>query len=132
MLDTPDNPISVGFTLSTFVPQGATVREQADAVSFIGSMLFARCVSGARTVPPGRRQEVGGIVFEGYGAHMDRQVPQLRRRPDAWLLTCRCSYPVPYLTAAASLGMTQADVDAFCSRLGKVLAEARKRNTMRR
>lgn len=35
-------------------------------------MLFSRCVSGTRTVPTSERLEVGGIAFEGYGAHLDR------------------------------------------------------------
>ncbi len=37
------------------------------------------------------------------------------------------SYPVPYLTAAASLGMTHADVDEFCVRLRKCFADVRRR-----
>jgi len=68
VLDTPDNPISVALTLSTLVPPGSS----DDAVSFFGSMLFSRCVSGTRAVPRGKRLEVGGTVFEGYGAHHDR------------------------------------------------------------
>ena len=68
VLDTSDNPISVALTLST------VATSSDDAVSFFGSMLFSRCVSGTRTVPRGKRLEVGGIVFEGYGAHHDRCV----------------------------------------------------------
>lgn len=37
------------------------------------------------------------------------------------------SYPVPYLTAAASLGMTHGDVDDFCARLRKCFADVRRR-----
>jgi O-phospho-L-seryl-tRNASec:L-selenocysteinyl-tRNA synthase len=73
VLDTPDNPISVALTLCTLcTPEGATGKPD-EAVSFFGSMLFSRCVSGTRAVPRGKRQEVGGVVFEGYGAHHDRR-----------------------------------------------------------
>jgi O-phospho-L-seryl-tRNASec:L-selenocysteinyl-tRNA synthase len=71
-------------------------------------MLFSRCVSGTRTVPTGRTEEVGGVRFQGYGAHHD-------------------AYPVAYLTAAATLGTTREDVDDFCARLAKTFAEARRR-----
>jgi hypothetical protein len=43
------------------------------------------------------------------------------------LLRLPCSYPWPYLTAAATLGTTRQDVDAFCARLRKCFADARKR-----
>ena len=123
LLHTPDNPISLGITLSTLLP--AAGQSQAEAVTSFGSMLFLRCVSGTRTVPLGRSQEVGGVSFVGYGAHVD-------------------AYPVPYLTAvrprvahvparlltplrqAASLGMSREDVDEFCLRLSKVFRQAAK------
>ncbi len=71
MLDTPDNPISVAMTLTSL--EGAP-GSSGDAVSFFGSMLFSRCVSGTRAVPRGKRLEIGGHVFEGYGAHHSRRV----------------------------------------------------------
>jgi O-phospho-L-seryl-tRNASec:L-selenocysteinyl-tRNA synthase len=70
VLDTPDNPISVAMTLATL--EGAP-GSGGDAVSFFGSMLFSRCVSGTRAVPRGKRLEVGGHAFEGYGAHTGRR-----------------------------------------------------------
>jgi O-phospho-L-seryl-tRNASec:L-selenocysteinyl-tRNA synthase len=82
LLHTPDNPISLGITLSTLAP--AAGQSPAEAVSSFGSMLFLRCVSGTRTVPLGRSQDVGGVSFLGYGAHVD-------------------DYPVPYLTAVRPL-----------------------------
>jgi hypothetical protein len=36
-------------------------------------MLFSRCVSGTRAVPQGKRLEIEGHVFEGYGAHHSRR-----------------------------------------------------------
>ena len=91
-------------------------------------MLFSRCVSGTRAVPRGKRLEVGGIVFEGYGAHHDR-CAALPREALLALLTGAVarSYPHPYLTAAAALGTTHADIDAFCARLRKCFVDARKR-----
>jgi hypothetical protein len=71
-------------------------------------MLFSRCVSGTRVVAPGNRQEVGGIVFDGFGASYDE-------------------FPVAYLTAAAALGTTREDVDRFCTQLTKCFKEYRKK-----
>ena len=71
LLDTPGNPISMGMTLGTL---SDAARGDED-VAFFGSMLFARCVSGTRTVPRGKVQDVGGITFRGYGAHHSRRVP---------------------------------------------------------
>ena len=71
-------------------------------------MLFSRCVSGTRVVAPGKRQDVGGVVFDGFGASHD-------------------CYPVPYFTAAAALGTTRDDVDRFCSQLTKCFKDYRKK-----
>lgn len=105
LLETPGNPISVGVSL-----EGVDGREGTPGanVSFFGSMLFSRCVSGTRVVAPGKRQEVGGIMFEGFGASHD-------------------NYPVPYFTAAAALGTTRNDVDRFCVQLNKCYKDYRKR-----
>ena len=91
VLDTPDNPISLAMTLSML--SSADAGRDA-AVTFLGSMLFARCVSGTRTVPRGKRQEVGGLVFEGYGAHHDRR---------GWCITADCVA----LTRSRALTATQ-------------------------
>ena len=68
----------MGMTLSTLVTPAPAPSD--DAVTFFGSMLFSRCVSGTRTVPRGKRLEVGGIEFEGYGAHHDWCVWRLWQR----------------------------------------------------
>ena len=67
-----------------------------------------RYVFSTRVVVPGKTQEVGGITFHGFGASHD-------------------AYPVPYFTAAAALGTTREDVDAFCARLAKAFADFRKK-----
>lgn len=38
------------------------------------------------------------------------------------------NYPVPYLTAAAALGMKKSDVDMFIQRLDKALTKVRRRS----
>ena len=80
LLETPGNPISMGMTLSTLSDAAGGDED----VAFFGSMLFARCVSGTRTVPRSKVQEVGGIAFRGYGAHHSRRV-----RTSAWCLHAR-------------------------------------------
>ena len=77
-------------------------------ITFLGSMLFGRCVSGTRVVARGKAQQVGGLAFSGYGAHCD-------------------AYPADYLTVAAAIGTTEAEVDEFLSRLATCFAEFRRR-----
>jgi len=141
LLETPGNPISMGVTLSALErdlariesgearrdgrgdddddenendkadanePTPPTRRTRKTSVSFFGSMLFSRAVSGTRVVVPGKTQEVGGITFCGFGASHD-------------------AYPVPYFTAAAALGTTREDVDAFCARLARAFTDFRKK-----
>jgi|AntAceMinimDraft_1070359.scaffolds.fasta_scaffold28267_2 O-phospho-L-seryl-tRNASec:L-selenocysteinyl-tRNA synthase len=105
LLETPGNPISIGMSLAGLAAEGGGV---GGGISFLGSMLFSRCVSGTRVVAPGNRQEVGGIVFDGFGASYDE-------------------FPVAYLTAAAALGTTREDVDRFCTQLTKCFKEYRKK-----
>lgn len=99
VLETPKNPISFAVTVDS-------VTEGADPTYF-GSMLFSRGVSGTRVVKPGVKKEVCGISFDGYGAHTD-------------------AYPHAYFTAAAAIGLTEAEVDAFVERLDKTVRELRK------
>jgi len=76
-------------------------------VTFLGSMLFRRAVSGTRVVARGKEQTVAGHCFKGYGAHCD-------------------AYPSDYLTFAAALGTTERDVDEFIRRLGLCIKEYQK------
>ena len=78
------------------------------SVSLIGSMLFSRCVSGTRVIAPGVIKTIGAHEFHDYGAHVT-------------------GYPHAYLTAAAAVGMAASDVDAFLSRLDKVLIKFRRK-----
>uniref|UniRef100_S4RAG1 O-phosphoseryl-tRNA(Sec) selenium transferase n=1 Tax=Petromyzon marinus TaxID=7757 RepID=S4RAG1_PETMA len=100
LLHTPHNPISLG--THTLGPR------QRSVVTQLGSMLFTRQVSGARVVPLGGvTQTVGGREFRGFMSHSP-------------------CYPVAYLNAAAAIGMTQADVGAFASRLSRCLDALRR------
>jgi len=90
---------SVGGASSTTAP--------GNAATYLGSMLFARGVSGTRVVAPGERRSVGPLSFEGYGASCD-------------------AYGCAYLTAAAAIGMTEEDVDVFAERLEATIAEYRR------
>lgn len=49
------------------------------------------------------------MIFLGWGAH-------------------NSNYPVPYLTAAAALGMKRSDVDIFIQRLEQALSKVRRRS----
>lgn len=123
LLETPGNPISMGVTLSSLELDLRTIAEdesnEGDSkdssenikptpVTFFGSMLFSRAVSGTRVVVPGKVQEIGGLKFHGFGASVD-------------------DYPVPYFTAAAALGVTKGDVDTFCARLDRAFIDFRKK-----
>ncbi|PNH12953.1 O-phosphoseryl-tRNA(Sec) selenium transferase [Tetrabaena socialis] len=88
---------------------GPKPAHQPPDVTFFGSMLWSRCVSGTRVVAPGKAQTVGGVPFRNYGSHTD--IP----------------YPSTYMTAAAALGTTRADVDELVVRLDRCFAEFRKK-----
>ena len=53
VLFTPDNPISIGLTLNSLYSE-----QNGQEVTRLGSMLFSRCVSGARIVVPGLSKKV--------------------------------------------------------------------------
>lgn len=93
---------------------GAGSVAAAGGVSFLGSMLFMRCVSGTRVVVPGGggTKSVGPVSFSSYGAHSD-------------------DYPVPYLTAACALGVTAEEIDEYLARLDKTMAQFRKQRAKR-
>ena len=105
VLETPGNPISLGLTLQP-ADNGLPEQSSGRNVSFLGSMLFKRCISGTRVVARASEQSVAGIDFVGYGAHCD-------------------AYPCAYLTVAAALGTSKQDVDHFLSKLRQAYIEFR-------
>lgn len=95
LLKTPHNGISMGISLPSLTTDSS--------ITEIGSMLFTRFVSGTRVVSNSATEStISGLKLTNFGAHCD-------------------SYNTPYLTAAASIGMTKTDVDIFVTRLDKVL-----------
>lgn len=57
-----------------------------------------------RTIAKGKKQEVAGYPFVGYGSHCN-------------------DYPHHYLTAAAAIGSTKADIEIFIQKLKSVYVE---------
>ena len=108
VLVSPYNTISVGVTLSAL---GAQLEAPDKDLSFLGSMLFQRCVSGTRVIPQGGTKTVGPHTFEGWGASAS-------------------AYPYPYLTAACAMGLTEKELDLFCTRLDKALGDFRKKRKL--
>lgn len=100
VLETPGNTISMGITLSNF---GSHIKDLTE----IGSMLFVRLVSGIRVVVPGETKNISGCEFKNFGSHSN-------------------NYPVPYLTAAAAIGIKKHEVDLFIKRFQKVLESVSK------
>ncbi|KAJ0400192.1 hypothetical protein ATCC90586_009328 [Pythium insidiosum] len=108
IIDSPQNEISVAMTLSTFCGSEADAKARSKTLTFFGSMLFARGISGTRVVSCLDTKTIGGISFESYGAHHDH-------------------YPTPYLTFACAIGMTRDEVDQLIKKLRKTVQEWRKR-----
>lgn len=101
LLHTPHNPISLALSLDGL--QASSDK----AVTHLGSMLFTRQVSGARVVPLGKEQTIGGHTFRGFMSHSE-------------------AYLCPYLNAAAAIGVTRDDVTLCMKRLDKCLRSLRK------
>ncbi|XP_062501031.1 O-phosphoseryl-tRNA(Sec) selenium transferase-like isoform X3 [Corticium candelabrum] len=116
LLKTKNNPISLALSLETIVGEatkskalaGDTDEVDPTETTELGSMLFTRFVSGARVVASGSRRTIGSYTFINWGAHSNH-------------------YPSPYLTAAAAIGMTKDEVDAFLKRLKKVLMKFKRK-----
>jgi len=92
VLESKNNTISIAMTLN----------ESGNEATNIGSMLFTRGVSGTRVVTGCDNKIIEGITFVGWGSHTDH-----------------CEKP--YLTAAASIGMSEDDIGSFVKRVCKVL-----------
>lgn len=103
LLTSKNNPISIAMSLPV---------DESSALTELGSMLFLRGVSGTRVITTTDSKTIAGYTFQGWGSHS-------------------INYPVAYLTAAGSIGMTHGDVDLFVQRLDKCLHKFyMKRNTL--
>lgn len=114
LLECPSNTISLGITLDKLVrPRNSDESEEdymkavSKQISYFGSMLFKRCVSGTRVVPRGEVKQMGGESFVGFGSSTD-------------------CYPHAYMTAACAIGVSRNEVVEFFSRLDKTMKEAKK------
>ena len=114
MLLCPKNTISFGMTLNQLhhlVPSKDNSAKQNDiaSVSYFGSMLFTRCISGTRVVPRGQQKNISNIQFQGFGSSTD-------------------DYPDSYLTAACAIGLNGDEVDDYIERLDRSLKDCHKKN----
>jgi O-phospho-L-seryl-tRNASec:L-selenocysteinyl-tRNA synthase len=110
ILVSPYNTISVGFSLRTLAGQ-LPETDAKNELSFLGSMLFQRCVSGTRIIPQGASKTIGGHTFDGWGASA-------------------IGYGHPYLTAACAIGLTEGELDVFVDRMDRVLTDFRKKRKL--
>lgn len=99
VLETPDNPISLALTLSKINPAVS-----GKPTTYLGSMLFSRCISGSRVIAKDATETIHGRPFAGYGSHCD-------------------GYPTDYLTIAAALGTEQCEIDVFIKKLRECYKE---------
>ena len=107
-IPSPRNRISIGVTLETLCAASSSGEKDSRNVSFLGSMLFQRNVSGCRVVPKSNAvTTINGIDFIGWGAHTS-------------------DYPVTYFTAACSIGLTEDEITLFLDRLDKVWSKYEK------
>jgi hypothetical protein len=89
-------------------PAKSRTEPHAEKLSFLGSMLYQRCVSGCRVVTcTGETKKVSGMSFIDWGAHSN-------------------AYPHSYFTVACSIGIQERDVTVFLERLDKVLVKFKK------
>ena len=98
ILLTKRNPMSIALTLENF---------DKAKVSMIGSMLFTRGVSGCRVITTTDSKSIDGHKFLGWGSHTTN------------------SNNIPYITAAAGLGISKVEIDTFIDKLDKVLLKVR-------
>lgn len=136
LLRVPANKISFAVDISSLARSSAGEPADVDHLSFLGSALFTRRVSGPRVVlctPPSEPREhqaeevedaasseaapqvevkgkyrkvIDGVAFESYGAHVN-------------------VYPCCYLTAACALGASKEELECFLERFEGALQDYR-------
>lgn len=81
-----------------------TLNSLGKNASFLGSMLFQRCASGARILVPGATKNIAGLVFDNFGTSHD-------------------DYPHQYMTVAAAIGTSMQEIDSFFERFRSCVAK---------
>jgi len=111
ILRCPRNTISFGITLDTLTRGGGDLSEDetlkkkvSKEITYFGSMLFTRCVSGTRVVPRGESKTMGNDKFIGFGSSTEK-------------------YGNPYMTAACAIGLGEDECDEFFARLDKAFKD---------
>lgn len=105
----PSEANSISFGLSLDHSDSQDTRVSGSQLTFLGSMLYQRSVSGCRVVPcDGKISKIGSFQFCDWGAHYS-------------------NYPHSYLTVACSIGMSAHDIELFFERFTKVLVKYEKK-----
>jgi len=112
VLSCPNNSISFGITVDGLGRPRTEGEDLVDhhkriatEISYFGSMLFTRCVSGTRVVPRAQSKTLGFThAFRGFGSSTDE-------------------YPYAYLTAACAIGVTEIEMNEFFVRLDKTFKD---------
>lgn len=103
----PDPDANQSIKRSVEVPS-PVVSAPTESVSFLGSMLFQRNVSGCRIVEQSDSvTDINGVQFISWGSHFS-------------------NYPVSYLTAACSVGLSEREIILFIDRLQKTWTKYEK------
>ena len=107
LLTSPRNTISIGVSLDNISYCNKEGIEST--ISFIGSMLFQRNVSGCRVINSNSDKvtNISGYEFKNWGSHCN-------------------NYPSNYFTVACSIGIQQKDITLFTDKLDKVLNKCLK------
>jgi O-phospho-L-seryl-tRNASec:L-selenocysteinyl-tRNA synthase len=99
------NSISYGLSLDEVQFNISSSEQERHTLTFLGSMLYQRSVSGCRVVDcNGKISDIGKFKFCNWGAHYS-------------------NYPCSYLTVACSIGMTETDIELFFERFKKILSK---------
>ena len=102
---TGSQPPTVTGSTEAIPAAGPVRRLDEKELTFLGSMLYQRSVSGCRVVGASCAvKKVAGMDFMSWGAH-------------------RNAYPHSYLTAACSIGIREQDISLFLERLDKGIAK---------
>lgn len=107
VLPAPRNSISTAISLNALIPSSKP--GHLERLTFLGSMLYQRSVSGCRVVAcTNEVKTMAGYAFCNWGAHMQH-------------------YPYSYFTVACSIGITDDDIGLFLDRLDKVIVKFNKK-----
>jgi hypothetical protein len=106
----PQSSSSSSSAPSSSIPSSSSFSSASSPkdVTLLGSMLFSRQCSGARTVSCAEKEKIGPLEFVGWGSHHDY-------------------YPHGYITVAAAIGMEMEEVDVFLRRLKQCLQDIKKK-----